>query len=1132
MSFFNFPTIQQGLTQKWSGLYGSSQSLALVEFVEKTESVVLFIVDNSKQSQQLQQDISFYNKDFEVFSFPDWEVLPYDSFSPHQDIISQRLKTLKKLPQLKKGILIVTLETLLQRICPPEFLDKYGFVMNVGDNLDIEGFSYQLLSLGYQRTQKVLIPGEFSIKGSIIDVFAMGAKQPFRLDLFDEEIETIRFFDVETQRSIEEVKNIELLPAKEFVADKESIDLFVENYQKQALENSVILEAVKEGRFLGGIEFFLPLFFKKTATLFDYLPQDFIYCSSDNLSQQVSDCWLEIDERYQKIKKDRAILQPEIVFLKPEILFSKLKQQQRITIQRPNAVKTTINFKTQLLPPLIIKNDTPKPLSRLLTFVNNFQGRVLFIVESLGRQEFLIELLNQHIQDLKQIESWHNFLKNNNKFSITVAQLSESLFLNDIVVITEGDIFGNELVQQRRRRRAKHKDFGDSIKNLVELKIGDAVVHEKYGVGRYLGIESVVYDEQPQDFIRILYAKNSKLNVPITSLNLISSYSGASPEYAPLHTLGSGQWAKVKKKAAESLHDVAAELLEIYAKRESSKGFVMDKPSDAYSNFVADFPFEETPDQQKAIDEVVFDMQKPRPMDRLICGDVGFGKTEIAMRAAFIAIESGKQVVLLTPTTLLANQHYDSFVNRFTKYPVNIGVLSRFQTAKQQKQTLLGLEQGQVDIVIGTHKLLNKSIKYANLGLMIVDEEHRFGVKQKEKFKALKSDIDILTMTATPIPRTLNMALGDLKDLSIIATPPKKRVAIKTFVNEWNNGIVKEACLREVHRGGQIFILHNEIDTIDLMADKLEELLPNISLRIAHGQMPERELELVMKDFYHQRFQILLCTTIIETGIDIPSANTIIINNAQNFGLAQLHQLRGRVGRSHHQAYAYLMIKSKQGLTDNAKKRLDAISALEDLGAGFMLANHDLEIRGAGELLGEGQSGKIQEIGFSLYHDLLKRTIEAMKANKKIDLSVQDEVDIDLNFSTILPEDYIFDVHERLIFYKRIASSKNEQELKDIRIELIDRFGLLPESVNNLFDITLLKQLIEPMGIVQIFADDNQIKIVFNISPNINTEKFIEILQQNPQTYRFDGKTKLVVAQKTTRESRIAELNKILLRIQ
>jgi transcription-repair coupling factor (superfamily II helicase) len=690
--------------------------------------------------------------------------------------------------------------------------------------------------------------------------------------------------------------------------------------------------------------------------------------------------------------------------------------------------------------------------------------------------------------------------------------LSEGVLFEKIAIITENNLFGKDAVKQRRRRRAKHKDFDEAIKSLVEIQLGDPVVHEHYGVGRYLGLKSRSFDGNQQDFLSLEYANGSVLMVPIAALNLISRYSGASSDNAPLHKLGSQQWTKAKRKAAEALYDVAAELLEIYAKRQSQKGFAYPAPNDSYSSFVSSFPFEETPDQLKTMDDVLLDMQSERPMDRLVCGDVGFGKTEIAMRAAFIAVESGKQVAILVPTTLLANQHDQTFNDRFSKFPIVIKSLSRFQNTKEQNEIKSHLNDGKIDIIIGTHKLIQGTIKYHNLGLIIIDEEHRFGVKQKEALKKIRGQSDILTMTATPIPRSLNMALGSLREMSIIATPPAKRTAIQTFVDEWDKNTIKEACSRELHRGGQIFVVHNDIDTIDNMAESLSDLMPNLKVRIAHGQMPSKELEQIMADFYHQRFQLLVCTTIIETGIDIPSANTIIINNAQNFGLAQLHQLRGRVGRSHHKAYAYLIIKSHQSITANARKRLDAIASLEELGAGFMLANHDLEIRGAGDLLGENQSGKISEIGFNLYHDLLKRTIKAIKNNTKFDIkdALVEEVEINSGIACIIPDTYLPDVHERLVLYKRIASAANDDELKELKIEMIDRFGLLPDQTNNLFESTSLKIQSKEIGILKINIYDEKLEITLNEKNLIDTSKIINLIQTKPQQFQLKNQNTLI----------------------
>ena len=805
------------------------------------------------------------------------------------------------------------------------------------------------------------------------------------------------------------------------------------------------------------------------------------------------------------------------MFLSKEQLFSQIKQRQQLIIGTSKLEEKSgkLNFASKLLPPLNIDAQAKHPLAKFLNFNKKFKGKILIVCESEGRQSVLTDLLNNHDLEPINIDHWHTFIQGEQKLYITNADLSDGLLTEDIAVITEVNLFGADVVKQQRRRRAKHKDFDEAIKSLVEIQVGDPIVHESYGVGRYLGLKTQSFDDLAQDFLMLEYANGSKLMVPMTSLNLISRYSGASADIAPLHKLGTNQWSKAKQKAHEALHDIAAELLEIYAKRQSQTGFAFPEPSDAYSSFVASFPFEETPDQLKTMGEVLADMQSIRPMDRLVCGDVGFGKTEIAMRAAFLAVESGKQVVILVPTTLLANQHLQSFKDRFINYPIEIAALSRFQTPKEQTQIKEKLQSGKIDIVIGTHKLIHGSIKYQDLGLVIIDEEHRFGVKQKEALKKIRGQSDILTMTATPIPRTLNMALGSLRELSIIATPPQGRSAIQTFVNEWDDNTVKEACSRELHRGGQIFVVHNDIDSIDNMAENLQTLIPNVHVRIAHGQMPTRELERIMSDFYHGRFQILVCTTIIETGIDIPNANTIIINNAQNFGLAQLHQLRGRVGRSHHRAYAYLVIKSHQSLSANAKKRLDAIESLEELGAGFMLANHDLEIRGAGDLLGDNQSGKISEIGFNLYHDLLKRTIDAMRAGKKINLDdpINHEIEIDTGLGCIIPETYLGDVHERLVLYKRIANAKNNDELKDLQIEMIDRFGLLPDSTKNLFAATRLKLFSEKIGIDKISIYDDKAHLTFSDKTIIEPIKIINLVQKQSKTYQLKGQNKLIIKQ-------------------
>ena len=1123
-----------GLTFHWGSLFGSAEALALIEFTQKHECVVLYIARNISHFEQIQRAFNFYNTSLTILEFPNWEVLAYDHFSPHPDIVSARLKTLSSLSSLSNGIVITTLESLSQRICPTDYIEKYSFSLTRGGTLDINHFVDKLVKIGYRRTTCVMEQGEFCIKGALIDLFPMGARTPYRIDLFDNEIDSIRTFETSTQRSIEVVESIELLPAREFSAEPENLQIFERNYHNTfGNNNGLIYNEVSEGRFPGGVEFYLPLFFDQTATLFDYLPANPVIAYQNGLSDNLGEQTVALTERFEHAKRslDRPPLPVNTVFLSQGELFSQLKNAQQVQTQSIKSnKKAALNFTSNVLPPIRIESQVNNPLDKLIAFIDSYKGRVLIVCESQGRQSVLMDLLSSQQLAPQDCHHWPDFLASNSKLCITNARLSEGLLTSEVAIITEDHLFGQDVVKQQRRRRAKHKDFDEAIKSLVEIQIGDAIVHEHYGVGRYLGLDSRTFGGNAQDFLTLEYANGSKLMVPITALNLISRYSGTNLDHAPLHKLGTQQWSKAKKKAAEALYDVAAELLEIYAKRQSMTGFAYPEPDDAYSSFVASFAFEETPDQLKTMEQVLADMRSSRPMDRLVCGDVGFGKTEIAMRAAFLAVEAGKQVVVLVPTTLLANQHQQTFVDRFANYPVTIKALSRFQTPKEQSLIKEGLKLGKIDIVIGTHKLIQGSIKYQNLGLIIIDEEHRFGVKQKEALKKLRGQSDILTMTATPIPRTLNMALGSLRELSIIATPPAKRSAIQTFVDEWNDETIAEACSRELHRGGQIFVLHNDIDSIDNMAETLKNLMPNIKVRIAHGQMPSKELEQIMADFYHQRFQILVCTTIIETGIDIPSANTIIINNAQNFGLAQLHQLRGRVGRSHHKAYAYLIIKSHQSLTKDAKKRLDAIASLEELGAGFMLANHDLEIRGAGDLLGENQSGKISEIGFNLYHDLLQRTIRAIKNGKKLNLdeAIHEQIEIDIGIPCIIPQTYLDDVHERLVLYKRIASAGNDDELKDLQIEMIDRFGLLPEPTKNLFASTALRFICEKIGIDKITIYDDKAEITLGPNHTIEPINIIKLIQKEVQTYQLKDQNTLIIKQQMAPDaSRIDSVEKI-----
>ena len=1119
----------------WGSLFGSSEALALTEFAESNKGVVLYIARDIAHHDEIKKALLFFKKSIKILDFSSWEVLAFDHFSPHPDIVSSRIHTLSKLSSIETAIVVTTVETLSQRLCPKDYINKYSLNLKTRQGLEIDSFTESLIKIGYRRVTTVMEPGEFSLKGALIDLYPMGAANPYRIDLFDNEIDSIRSFDPSTQRSIDVIEEVYLLPAREFASDNQSINIFKKNYLSEfGSTDGFIYTEVSEGRYPGGIEFYLPLFFDRTDTLFDYIPNISSIVYQKGLGELLKTQSNELLERFEYCQNslERLPLPINKVFLDSSDFFSALNDKKQIQIQTSKIQQNTgLNFSSSILPPLKIEAQAKKPLNKLIKFIESFRGRVLIVCESDGRQSVLVDLLSSYGLKPTQCSDWIDFINQSSKLCITSARLNEGVVFEKIAIISENNLFGKDAIKQQRRRRAKHKDFDEAIKSLVEIQLGDPVVHEHYGIGRYLGLESRSFDENQQDFLSLEYANGSKLMVPITNLNLISRYSGASSDHAPLHKLGSQQWTKAKRKAAEALYDVAAELLEIYAKRQSQKGFSYPAPNDSYSSFVSSFKFEETPDQLKTMNDVLLDMQSDRPMDRLVCGDVGFGKTEIAMRAAFLAVESGKQVAILVPTTLLANQHYQTFNDRFSKFPIVIKSLSRFQDMKEQKQIKMELKEGKIDIVIGTHKLIQGDIKYQKLGLIIIDEEHRFGVKQKESLKKIRGQSDILTMTATPIPRSLNMALGSLRELSIIASPPAKRTAIQTFVDLWDDNTIIEACSRELHRGGQIFVVHNEIDTIDNMAESFKALMPNLKIRIAHGQMPSKELEQIMTDFYHQRFQVLVCTTIIETGIDIPSANTIIINNAQNFGLAQLHQLRGRVGRSHHKAYAYLVIKSHQSITQNAKKRLDAIASLEELGAGFMLANHDLEIRGAGDLLGENQSGKISEIGFNLYHDLLKRTIHAIKNNTQLDIkeALTEEVEINPGIACIIPDTYLPDVHERLILYKRIASANNEEELKDLKIEMIDRFGALPDSTSNLFESSSLKNYSNHIGVLKINIYDDKAEITLNEKNSIDTSKIINLIQTKPTQYQLKNQNTIVINESMEPDmSRISKISKLL----
>ncbi|SFO91192.1 transcription-repair coupling factor [Pseudomonas borbori] len=1101
--------------QHWGNLPGAALSLAIAEAASAAKRFTLLLTEGSENAERLEQELSFFAPELPVLHFPDWETLPYDLFSPHQDIISQRIAALYRLPELKHGVLVVPITTALHRLPPRRFLLGSSLVLDAGQKLDVNDMRTRLEATGYRCVDTVYEHGEFAVRGALIDLFPMGSEQPFRIDLFDDEIETLRTFDPETQRSIDKVDSIKLLPAREFPLEKKAVSDFRGRFRERFdvdFRRCPIYQDLSTGITPAGIEYYLPLFFEETATLFDYLPQDTQVFSLPGVEKAAEHFWNDARNRYEerRVDPERPLLPPADIFLPVEDCFARLKNWPRVVISQED-IEPGVGrqrFNAQPLPDLAIQAKASEPLASLRRFIEEYPGRVLFCAESAGRREVLLELLARLKLKPREVTSWPEFTASEERLGICIAPLDDGLLLDDLALIAESPLFGQRVMQRRRREKAR--DAGDNmIKNLAELREGAPVVHIDHGVGRYLGLVTLEIDGQAAEFLALMYAEDAKLYVPVASLHLIARYTGSDDALAPLHRLGSEAWQKAKRKAAEQVRDVAAELLDIYARRAAREGYAFADPQLDYATFSAGFPFEETPDQQTAIDAVRDDMLSAKPMDRLICGDVGFGKTEVAMRAAFIAVHSGRQVAVLVPTTLLAQQHYNSFRDRFADWPVNVEVMSRFKSAKEVASAMQQLSEGKVDIVIGTHKLLQGDIQFNNLGLVIIDEEHRFGVRQKEQLKALRSEVDILTLTATPIPRTLNMAVAGMRDLSIIATPPARRLSVRTFVMEQNNPTIKEALLRELLRGGQVYYLHNDVKSIEKCAADLAELVPEARIGIGHGQMHERELEQVMGDFYHKRFNVLIASTIIETGIDVPSANTIIIERADKFGLAQLHQLRGRVGRSHHQAYAYLLTPPRKQMTDDAQKRLEAISGAQDLGAGFLLATHDLEIRGAGELLGDGQSGQIQAVGFTLYMEMLERAVKAIRKGEQPNLEqpLGGGPEINLRVPALIPEDYLPDVHARLILYKRITSAADEDGLKELQVEMIDRFGLLPEPSKNLVRLTLLKLQAEKLGIKKVDAGPQGGRIEFAADTCVDPLTLIKLIQGQPNRYRFEGAT-------------------------
>ncbi len=1125
--------------QRWHQLYGAARSLALAEAIEADSRPYLVIARDARELDQLRAELGFFlgqksgskgQDTSRIHVLADWEVLPYDVFSPHPDIISERLSALAELPRLKSAVILAAADTLGQRLAPRGYVEGRTFNLSVGDKLPIEPLRARLVESGYASVSQVTAPGEFALRGSLFDVFPMGTTTPLRVDLFDDEVEVIREFDPETQRSGEALKQVRLLPGRELPLDAESVKAFRLRYRKRFEGDptrSVIYRGVSDGLAPPGIEFYLPLFFDTTDTLLDYLPADTVVCAGADLPGAVDRAARDVAERFEERRHDieRPILSPEELFLSPEELHTRLAAFTRIDMDAFK-VDTDLspaeagghNFATRAPQEWRLDLRAERPLAPLENFLDSFPGRVLLAADSAGRREVLLEMLRAHGLKPKVLGGWHEFVDGDASFAISIAPEMAGLHVitPPIAVLGEGQLFGQRARQERRRRRAQ-SDPQAILRDLTALGPGSPVVHEEYGVGRYVGLQVMQVAGQDGEFVVLEYAGGDKLYVPVQQLHLVSRYSGAAPESAPLHKLGTDQWARARKRAADKIRDVAAELLDLYAQRQAKKGPALSSKELDYQAFANSFPFEETADQAEAIRQVLSDLASEKPMDRVVCGDVGFGKTEVAMRAAFVAAQSGKQVVVLVPTTLLAEQHTNNFRDRFADWPVRIESLSRFRSGKETNTVLEGIEKGTVDIVVATQKLLHANVRFKDLGLIIVDEEHRFGVRDKEKLKTLRAEVHVLTLTATPIPRTLNMALGGLRDLSLITTPPAERLAIKTFVTEWHAPTLREAALREFRRGGQVYFVHNVVETIEKTAAELAKLIPEAEVRIGHGQMRERDLEQLMVDFYHRRFNLLVCTTIIESGIDVPTANTIMIDRADRLGLAQLHQLRGRVGRSHHRAYAYLLTPNRKALTQDALKRLEAIESLEDLGAGFVLATHDLEIRGAGELLGESQSGELTEIGLTLYLDMLEQAVKALKDGKEpaLDRPLAATAEVELRLPALLPESYVADVPVRLAMYKRLAASPDNAAIDELTEEIVDRFGPLPPPATNLLRVTRLKLAARRIGIRRLDLSPQGGYALFEESNKVDPRAVIRLVQHPDRDYKLEGPLKLRISVET-----------------
>jgi transcription-repair coupling factor (superfamily II helicase) len=1113
---------------RWHQLHGSATALALAECMDNDSRLYVMVTAGARETERLAAEIAFFQggkRAQALLPLPDWEILPYDLFSPHPDITSRRLQTLFELPDARGGCLILAADTLLQRLPPVAYVRGRAFDLKVGQALSVEPFRQRLADAGYASVGQVTAPGEFAVRGSLLDVFPMGAEAPLRIDLFGTDIEAIRRFDPETQRSLDSVHSVRMLPAREVPLDAQSIKDFRRRYRSRFEGDptlSSIYRGVSEGLAPPGVEFYLPLFFESTASLFDYLPRDAVIVHDSGAAAALQQLWQDIEQRYEERRHDieRPIHAPPELFLTPQELAKAAAPLTSITLDgfkadlalHPDG--SAVNFPSASPPELRIDPRAAEPLAPLASFLASFGGRVLIAADSPGRREVLQEMLRPHTTAVTAVPDWTSFAGGSMQLALTVAPEIGGLQLQmpRIALLSEAQLFGARASQERRRRRTA-SDPQAILRDLTDLNPGSPVVHEEYGVGRYVGLMAMEVAGNPGEFLVLEYQGGDRIYVPVHALHLISRYTGSAPEHAPLHKLGTDQWLKARKRAAEQIRDIAAELLDLYARRRARQAASLQLRELEYQAFANAFPFEETADQADAIRKVLEDLASTQAMDRIVCGDVGFGKTEVAMRAAFAAVQAGRQVVVLVPTTLLAQQHLGNFRDRFADWPVRIEALSRFRTTKESDAVIEGIEQGTVDIVIATHRLLHANVRFRELGLIIIDEEHRFGVRDKEKLKALRAEVHVLTLTATPIPRTLNMALGGLRDLSLITTPPAARLTIKTFVSEWHDATIREAVMRELRRGGQVYFVHNEIRDIEQIAAGLRELVPQADVRIGHGQMRERELEQLMVDFYHRRFNVLLCTTIIESGIDVPTANTIMINRADRFGLAQLHQLRGRVGRSHHRAYAYLIVPPRKQLTPDAIKRLEAIESLENLGAGFVLATHDLEIRGAGELLGESQSGELSEVGLTMFLDMLEHAVAALKDGRApaLDKPLAAATEVELHVPAFLPEDYVADVHVRLGLYKRIAAA-DAAALEELTAELVDRFGELPAAGGNLLSVARLKLRARELGVRRLDLGAGGGYVLFEEKNALDPALIIRLIQKSPRELRLEGSLKIRVS--------------------